>query len=215
MAATGKKSRHTFCDTNQKMVTVILLGELGRRFGRRHQLAISSAAEAIRALAANFPAFERELVASGERGVGYRVLAGRDPLTLERLHEPTGSLRITLAPVVSGAGGNGLGQILLGAALIAVAWWNPMGWAASGAFLSQATLYSVGTSMILGGVAQMIAPTPKASEPSERAENKPSYSFNGAVNTTAQGHPVPVGYGRLIVGSAVISAGIDVSEIPV
>ena len=56
-------------------------------------------------------------------------------------------------------------------------------------------------------------PTPKATEPSERPENKPSYSFNGAVNTTAQGHPVPVGYGRLIVGSAVISAGIDVDEI--
>ena len=176
------------------MVTVILLGELGRSFGRRHTLAISSAAEAIRALSANFPTFERELVASGERGVGYRVLAGRDSLNLERLHEPTGSQRITIAPVVSGAGGDGLGQILLGAALLAVAWWNPLGWAASGAFLSQATLYSVGTAMILGGVAQMIAPTPKAAEPSERPENKPSYSFNGAVNTTAQGHPVPVGY---------------------
>jgi predicted phage tail protein len=196
------------------MVTVILLGELGRCFGRRHNLAIGSAAEAIRALSANFPTFERELVASGERGVGYRVLAGRDSLNLERLHEPTGSQRITIAPVVSGAGGDGLGQILLGAALLAVAWWNPLGWAASGAFLSQATLYSVGTAMILGGVAQMIAPTSKASEPSERPENKPSYSFNGAVNTTAQGHPVPVGYGRLIVGSAVISAGIDVDEIP-
>lgn len=196
------------------MVTVILLGELGRCFGRRHNLAIGSAAEAIRALSANFPTFERELVASGERGVGYRVLAGRDSLNLERLHEPTGSQRITIAPVVSGAGGDGLGQILLGAALLAVAWWNPLGWAASGAFLSQATLYSVGTAMILGGVAQMIAPIPKAAEPSERPENKPSYSFNGAVNTTAQGHPVPVGYGRLIVGSAVISAGIDVDEIP-
>jgi predicted phage tail protein len=195
------------------MVTVILLGELGRRFGRRHSLAISSAAEAIRALVANFPAFERELVSSGERGVGYRVLAGREALTLDCLHEPTGQNRITIAPVVSGAGGNGLGQILLGAALLAVAWWNPLGWAASGAFLSQATLYSVGTAMILGGVAQMIAPTPKATKPSERPENKPSYSFNGAVNTTAQGHPVPVGYGRLIVGSAVISAGIDVDEI--
>jgi predicted phage tail protein len=195
------------------MVTVILLGELGRRFGRRHSLAISSAAEAIRALVANFPAFERELVSSGERGVGYRVVAGREALTLDRLHEPTGQNRITIAPVVSGAGGNGLGQILLGAALLAVAWWNPLGSAASGAFLSQATLYSVGTAMILGGVAQMIAPTPKATEPSERPENKPSYSFNGAVNTTAQGHPVPVGYGRLIVGSAVISAGIDVDEI--
>lgn len=150
-----------------------------------------------------------------ERGVGYRVLAGRDALSLDRLHEPSGQQRITIAPVVSGAGGNGLGQILLGAALIAVSWWNPMGWAAAGSFLSQATLYSVGTSMILGGVAQMIAPTAKAQDPSERPENQPSYVFNGAVNTTAQGHPVPVVYGRLIVGSAVISAGIDVDEIPI
>lgn len=209
MAATGKKSQPTFYG----MVTVILLGELGRQFGRRHRLAIATAAEAVRALCANFPAFERELVMSGERGVGYRVLVGRDALALEHLHEPSGQQRITIAPVVSGAGSNGLGQILLGAALIAVAWWNPMGWAAAGSFLSQTTLYSVGTSMVLGGVAQMIAPTPKASDPSERPENKPSYSFNGAVNTTAQGHPVPVGYGRLIVGSAVISAGIDVDEV--
>ncbi len=197
------------------MATIILLGELGRQFGRRHKMVVSSAAEAVRALSANFPTFERELVSSGERGVGYKVLVGRDELNLERLHEPSGQQRITIAPVISGAGGNGLGQIILGAALIAVAWWNPMGWAAAGSFLSQATLYSVGTSMILGGVAQMIAPTPKSTEPSERPENKPSYAFNGAVNTTAQGQPVPVGYGRLIVGSGVISAGIDVDEVPV
>jgi predicted phage tail protein len=197
------------------MATIILLGELGRQFGRRHNMVVASAAEAVRALGANFPTFERELVRSGERGVGYKVLVGRDELNLERLHEPSGQQRITIAPVISGAGGNGLGQIILGAALIAVAWWNPMGWAAAGSFLSQATLYSVGTSMILGGVAQMIAPTPKSTDPSERPENKPSYAFNGAVNTTAQGQPVPVGYGRLIVGSAVISAGIDVDEVPV
>ena len=42
--------------------------------------------------------------------------------------------------------------------------------------------------------------------------NTPSYLFNGAVNTTAQGHPVPIGYGRLIVGSAVISASIVTTE---
>ena len=70
------------------------------------------------------------------------------------------------------------------------------------------------TVILLGELGRSFAPTPKATEPSERPENKPSYSFNGAVNTTAQGHPVPVGYGRLIVGSAVISAGIDVDEIP-
>jgi predicted phage tail protein len=63
------------------MVTILLLGELGKRFGRRHKMAVVSAAEAVRALCANFPCFERELVASGERGVGYRVLAGRDALS--------------------------------------------------------------------------------------------------------------------------------------
>lgn len=197
------------------MTTILLLGELGQQFGRRHRMVVHSAAEAIRALSANFPAFERELMASGERGVGYRVISGREALGLEQLHDPTGAQRIVIAPVISGAGGNGLGQILLGAALIAVSWWNPMGWAAAGAFLSQATLYSVGTSMILGGVAQMISPAPASSSPSEKPQNQPSYTFNGAVNTTAQGQPVPVGYGRLIVGSAVISAGIDVDEIPV
>jgi len=197
------------------MTTIILLGELGRVFGRRHQMEVHSVAEAIRALSANFPAFERELIASGERGVGYRVLSGRDSLALEQLHEPTGAQKIVISPVITGAGGNGLGQVLLGAALIAVSWWNPMGWAAAGAFLSQATLYSVGTSMILGGVAQMISPAPSSSDPSEKPQNQPSYTFNGAVNTTAQGRPVPVGYGRLIVGSAVISAGIDVDEIAI
>ena len=34
------------------------------------------------------------------------------------------------------------------------------------------------------------------------------HNFNGPVNTTAQGNPVPVIYGEMIVGSATISAGI-------
>ena len=70
----------------------------------------------------------------------------------------------------------------------------------------------VGMSLALGGVAQILAPTPNTPEPKESAENTPSYLFNGAVNTTAQGHPVPIGYGRLIVGSAVISASIVTTE---
>ena len=47
----------------------------------------------------------------------------------------------------------------------------------------------------------------------EKPENTPSTYFDGAVNTTAQGHPVPIGYGKLIVGSAVISAGLTVEEV--
>ena len=38
--------------------------------------------------------------------------------------------------------------------------------------------------------------------------NLPSYAFDGAVNTTRQGNPVPICYGSMIVGSQVISAGL-------
>ena len=38
--------------------------------------------------------------------------------------------------------------------------------------------------------------------------NGASYNFNGPVNTTAQGNPVPLLYGELFVGSSTISAGI-------
>jgi predicted phage tail protein len=40
-----------------------------------------------------------------------------------------------------------------------------------------------------------------------------SYSFSGIQNTSRQGIPVPVVYGETIVGSVVISAGIDVDTI--
>lgn len=196
------------------MKTVILLGELGRQFGRRHRLEVASAAEAVRALCANFADFARVLSSSSERGVGYRVLADRAPaIDVGQLHHPV-SQTIHIVPVLSGAGG-GVGQVLLGAAILAVAWYNPMAWAAAGALMSQATLYTVGTSMVLGGVTQMLSPAPNMQTPTERPENKPSYIFDGPVNTTAQGHPVPVGYGRMIVGSSVISAGLYAEELPI
>lgn len=44
------------------------------------------------------------------------------------------------------------------------------------------------------------------------SSNQPSYVFNGAVNTESQGHPVPLCYGRMRVGSAVISAGIEADD---
>jgi predicted phage tail protein len=48
----------------------------------------------------------------------------------------------------------------------------------------------------------------------DRPANKPSYAFDGAVNTAAQGNPVPICYGRLIVGSQVVSAGLVTEPLP-
>lgn len=197
---------------------VILLGELGKKFGRRHRFEINNPAEAIRALCVNHQGFERHLLESTDRGVAYRVVVGKDDVEAERLHDPSGRQQIKIVPVVAGAGGK-FGQVILGAALLGIAWWNPAGimattlFSAGGTQITLASLTAnIGFSLVLGGVAQMLSPQPRTDAPQERPENQPSYAFNGAVNTTTQGQPVPVGYGRLVVGSAVISAGVDVDQ---
>jgi predicted phage tail protein len=40
-----------------------------------------------------------------------------------------------------------------------------------------------------------------------------SYSFSGIQNTSRQGVPVPIVYGETVVGSVVISAGIDTVQV--
>lgn len=195
------------------MKTILLLGELGKRFGREHRLDVKSPAEAIRALVANFPALEKHLMNSGKR-VRYRVMVGEQTLPgAERLHDPAGENEvIKFIPVIVGAKGDGLFQTIMGAVLIVV------GFVLSFTPLAPVSpyLYAMGAAMMLGGVAQMLTPTPKTTtnvpDYTEQS-NTQSYVFNGAVNVTAQGNPVPIGYGRMLVGSAVISAGIQTVDI--
>jgi predicted phage tail protein len=204
------------------MKNILLLGELGKRYGRKYRLNIKTPAEAVRALCANFSDFEKFVCDSGKRNVGYRVLVGKKDITGEELHDPIGSQDIKIVPVIAGAGGGGIGTIILGVALVALSFYIPGSMFAINAALATgisvttmaSAAFYVGAALVLSGASQMLAATPEAAQPSERPENQPSYVFNGAVNTTAQGQPVPIGYGRLIVGSAVVSAGISVEEIP-
>lgn len=197
------------------MIPVILLGELGKKFGRRFTLDIKNPAEAVRALCANFPGFSQFVATSEERNVAYRVVVGREDIAVDDLHTPSGRQVIKIVPVVGGAGN--AAKIIVGAVLIAaVVLSGPAGWAAATAYGTVtygAIAFSIGVSLVLGGVAQMLAPKPKT--PEQGPENMPSYTFNGPVNTTAQGYPVPVGFGRMIIGSAIISAGQTVEEMAI
>lgn len=199
------------------MVTVLLYGFLGRQFGRVHRYDVRSPAEAIKALSATLDGFRKALVDGG----AYRVVVGgRDALELDRIANPVSSREtIRIVPVVSGAG-NGLGQIVLGAALIwasggmALLAGGALGMSAAATTMLAGGISSVGMSLVIGGVSQMLFSPPKAESGGvDRPENKPSYAFDGSVNTAAQGNPVAVCYGRLIVGSQVISAGISVEQI--
>jgi predicted phage tail protein len=95
-----------------------------------------------------------------------------------------------------------------------------LGGVLSGAFSSTVAMgiinvgIGIGASLVLGGVAQLLTPTPKIPTGSNSEQDpRKSYSFSGIQNTSRQGLPVPIVYGETIVGSVVISAGIDTEQV--
>lgn len=200
------------------MKTIRLLGALGKRFGTTHRFDVATPAEAIRALVANYEGFKQFLVDSQELGLVYKIFVGHRRVgSEEEVHMGTAEESICFAPVIAGSK-SAWGQIFVGALLVATSMgFGPLGGLFVGEFAvfagAAATVGAIGISMALGGVAQLLAPSPKSKGPSEGTKNNPSYLFNGPVNTTAQGQPIALGYGRMIVGSAVISAGIYSEDI--
>lgn len=193
------------------MTNVYLYGHLGRTFGWRWRLDVHSPAEAVRAIMANRPDFQRHLIKHSEPG--YRVFIGPDPIKdATGLHHPIGRQAIKIVPVVEGGKEAWInivvGVVIMAAAFASFQWY---GVPAGAALL----VGGVGATLAINGVTQLLASAPNAPEVAERPQNKPSFLFNGPVNTIAQGHPVPVGYGRLRVGSAVVSAAILTEDIAV
>jgi predicted phage tail protein len=69
----------------------------------------------------------------------------------------------------------------------------------------------IGGALILTGIAELLTPTPKISN--DEGDPRKSFSFSGIQNTNRAGVPVPVVYGETLVGSVVISAGIDIVQV--
>ena len=215
---------------------VKLYGPLAKFVGQRQFLAeINSAGEAVRMLLANFPGLERHMADQP-----YKVIVDGFESDIDQIHYPA-SQTIKIVPVIGGAGG--AGKIIAGVALVALAIALPgagmfaggaIGFGATSATLGAgltALAGNIGLALIVGGVAQLLSPTPQLAQigpasstlgggagrntTTEGTELDPqeSYSFSGIQNVSKQGVPVTVVYGERIVGSVVISAGIDVDTI--
>lgn len=189
----------------QKMQTVLLSGSLARMFGREHQVAITGGFKEVMGYFRQFPGFELYMLQSADQGLRFAVFNGRRNLSETDIHQPLGKEVIRIAPVLSGSKRAGGLQTILGAVLMAVAYYNPFGFLTGPA---ASFLMMTGVSMAMGGVMQMLAPLPKGLAAQDSPESRASYSFNGPVNTSAQGNPVGLLYGQLTIGSAMISSGI-------
>ena len=198
-----------------------LYGQLAKFIGRRVLEAdVATAAEAVRMLVANFPGLEQHMAEQY-----YRVTVGTYDLGLDEIHDPAGQQDIKIVPVVVGAGGAGA-KIAIGVALIALSFIPGIGWAAAAAATATkaatvagftalgSTLFGLGASLLLGGVAQLLTPVPKIPQgPDTVNDPRKTYNFSGIQQTSRQGVPVPCVYGLTLVGSVVISAGTDTVQV--
>jgi predicted phage tail protein len=190
-----------------------LYGKLAKFIGHRVLEAdVATVAEAVRFLLANWPELEAHM--SDQH---YRISIGAYDIDLEELHHPAGAAPISFVPVVAGSGA--AGRILAGVAIVAFAIVTAGAGLVAGLGLgfSASTAVSiglVGASLIFGGISQLLSPTPKATQGADGQDDpRKSYSFSGIQNTSRQGVPVPIVYGETIVGSVVISAGIDTVQV--
>lgn len=192
-----------------RLRTIRLYGLLGARFGRKFRLAVSNPAEAVRALCVLLPGFQQYLMGAKAKGMEFAVFVGRQNLSKDQLHDPPGADDIRIAPVLVGSKRGGVLQTIVGAVLVVVGYvLTAYGYGAIGQPMAR-----LGWSLAIGGLTQMLAAQPRGLSAKDSPENTPNYSMNGAVNTQAQGNPVPVAYGGhdtkgMFVGSAVISGGI-------
>ncbi|EPB9602475.1 tail assembly protein [Escherichia coli] len=188
------------------MARICLYGDL-QRFGRRIDLRVKTGAEAIRALATQLPAFRQKL----NEGWYQVRISGRDAGENElsaRLNEPLANgAVIHIVPRLAGAKSGGIFQTVLGAALIATAIWMP-----GLSIVASNLMFSLGAGMVLGGVAQMLAPKAKTPKVSATDNGKQNTYFSSLDNMVAQGNVLPVLYGEMRVGSRVASQEISTAD---
>jgi len=230
---------------------VRLMGDLGERYGFEHTyFNLRTPGEAIKLLCVNYPKLQEELVHAHEHGIGYQLVQADFALDYPDLQLPMGSNDLVLTPVVAGSGG-GLGKVLAGVGLVAFAILTAgagsgflglgAGFGFKGAGLLGATVAGfsttigvIGTSLIIGGVTQMLSPqarmpiaggsgsggnrfagttrTDGFQSDIRGSDGAQSYAYTGAANSVGVGATIPVVYGKALVGSHLLSANIEVTD---
>ncbi len=180
------------------MTTIKLSGSLAQKFGRTHRRQIDSGEvwEVFKALKATLEGFEAEIQRLDGMGLRFAVFRNRKNVGAEDFGRG-GTREVRIVPVIGGSKRGGLLQTIVGVAMVV-----------AGAVTGQAWAMQIGAAMALGGVIQMLSPQAKGLSQSAAPENRPSYAFGSANNTTASGNPVPICIGERRWGGAIISASI-------
>jgi len=185
--------------------TIHLMGRMGQLFGETHRLNCETVQEAMHALDCMKGGVRRYLLECTDTDVQFTVQKGEDFMDYDNIGHNLGEDDIIITPIPSGSG-KGVGKIILGVILIVVGYM--MGAGAEGGKLAVAAgLFSSGMQLALSGIIELTM-----DDPDELNEEKSSL-FNGPINTTKMGVPVPICYGKMEVGGAVTNFGFTQSRV--
>jgi predicted phage tail protein len=174
------------------MTHVRLHGILAREFGHTFPLNVGNSKDVLHALDANNEGFIARIVNLQKEGCLYEIIIDKKRVNhteeLQNRHNPT---TIDLVPAVAGSGIIAVGSLMLGVL-------------GSGTFLA-----ALAKAVLFAAISYALSPKPEVEQMEITADaSKESLIFSNTVNTASQGAPLPIGYGRLKVGSQVVQATI-------
>lgn len=184
------------------MTVIRLHGILKKEFGETFNMSIRRAKEVLDAISVNKPLFKHRITELSQQGIHYTLIVDGEALqSAEQFNASTSPCIVDIVPVICGFGAVAIGVV--GAAAIA-------GGITVGATTTiGALLISVGISALGMALQMALAPKPEMKRTESTISGaKQSFMLSSKANLLEQGNPVPVGYGRLRVGSSVIQATV-------
>jgi predicted phage tail protein len=197
------------------MTIINLHGILAHEFGKEFTMYIEKPKQAIDAIDANKPLFKKRILELSQQGIHYSILVDGENISHpEQLEIKKAITVIDLTPVICGQGFTALITTIAGALT--------GGAGAVGAALVTGSVAAGFTATALtsfiGGALNMIAVTliQQALAPSQKPQRtearisgtKESFLISSKGNLAEQGVPVPVGYGRLRIGTSIVQSTV-------
>jgi predicted phage tail protein len=189
------------------MTEIFVHGKLGKEFCRHFRASIRNPKDAISVIDANFEGFEMRIFELSKLGLQYTLVADDQIIASpEDLCGKKSYKEIHIVPTVCGAGVAAIAVGVVSLLASAAAY-------SAGAFLLSSVLLSVGMAAISFGIQSLLAKPPgfnnaSNARSSDVSATSRSFMFTNKENIFQQGNPVPLGYGRLRIGSAVVQQTI-------
>ena len=195
-----------------RLKKIKVYGKLRQFLGKPYFMAaVKSPQQAMSFLIANFEGIQKHM-----NDQIYKIKMGGRVITEEYL-SMTGQGDIQIIPVATGSLPAVIGAGLIGGAGVVG---TAVGGVIGGALVTSlvtTTLTTIGTSMLIGGVVDLISPQNPVPDVSSVSDIDPairgSYSFSGIQNVSSSGVPIPIIYGAVFSGSIIISSGTDSTQV--